>query len=340
MTEQRGLAGIRVLEVAGGVGPAYAAKLFADLGADVIRVDGDGDVVRSRPHEVHRWLNTNKRSVTTGLAGLAAEADIVVHDLGPAAAASQNLGYERLAAANPRLVVLSITPFGMTGPYADFAAEELNVMHGCSWGFLSPGGASDPLLPPLKAPGHHATITTATVAAAAGLAALERADRTGTGAHVDFSVFGAGAKLTETAQAAFLYQGNDASRIGVKTVVPWSIYQCADGLVQFVCVEQAQWDSLVALMGNPEWASWEVFATNADRRENSDLIELYVAEWMATQTVRELYLRGQEARICVSPVNTMAQLETDAQLAVREFFAHTPEGLKLVGPGFQTDQGW
>ena len=81
-------------------GPAYAAKLFADLGADVISIDGDEDVVRSRPHDVHRWLNTNKRSVTWA-AGLAADADLVIHDLGPARAATRGVTHSQLADRQP-----------------------------------------------------------------------------------------------------------------------------------------------------------------------------------------------------------------------------------------------
>ena len=62
-----GLAGLRVIELNGGIGVAWAAKLFADLGADVVRVEDRPDVVRERPHGIHRWLNANKRSVTDGL---------------------------------------------------------------------------------------------------------------------------------------------------------------------------------------------------------------------------------------------------------------------------------
>ena len=139
---------MRVLEVAGGVGVAYAAKLFADLGADVVRLepaggdaaagdateDGSGDrapivdVVRRRPHGVHRWLNTNKRSIVGRVEELSATADIVLHDLGPAAAAAAaGLAFDRLMADNAALVVCAITPFGPSGPYADFAAAHLGA---------------------------------------------------------------------------------------------------------------------------------------------------------------------------------------------------------------------
>ena len=149
MAQRRGLAGIRVLEVAGGVAAAYVSKLFADLGADVIRVEaGDGfDAVRARPFEAHRWFNSNKRSVTSGVHALAAGADIVVHDLGPSAAAAAGLDYETLAGAAPGLVVSAVSPFGAVGPYADYAAGELALIHGSSWGFLSRVRRVDPTSP-------------------------------------------------------------------------------------------------------------------------------------------------------------------------------------------------
>ena len=346
-TDGWGLADIKVLEVAGGVGLAYLAKLFADLGADVIRYEPDAgldvaspDRVRDRPHELHRWLNTNKRSMTSSLDGLLPGADLLVHDLGPAAATDAGLTFASLASRSERLVVCSFTPFGMTGPYADWTGEELTTIHGSSWGFLSPSAATDPDLPPLKAPGHHSTLMVANMAAAAALAAVERAARTGWGDHVDFSVLAGSAKITETAPAGATFGGSDASRLGVKSVVPWGMYRCRDGLVQLICPEQEQWAALVKLMGDPEWAHSGVFDDNEGRRENADLVDHYLTEWMADQHVAELYHRAQDARLCLTPVYTMSQLAADAHVEARGFFAPDPDGLMLPGPGFVLDTPW
>lgn len=337
---RKGLEGIRVLEVSGGVGVAYAAKLFADLGADVIRSEGALDVVRSRPYEVHRWLNTNKRSVTDGFTLLASGADVILHDRGPARASAEGLTYGDLARANPSVVACSITPFGMTGPYADYVAEEITLIHGSSWGFLSPSASTRIDLPPLKASGHHATINAATIAATAALAAFHRAESTGQGAHVDFSVFAAASKMTETAPVSASYQGVNASRLGVKIVVPWNIYRCEDGLIQFICPEEEQWRAFVTLMGDPDWAHLEVFATGAARRQNVDVLEVYLAEWMAGQRVEELCSAAQAGHICISPVNTIRQLEVDPHFRERGFFADSPDGLRVPGPGFRIDRTW
>ncbi|MCP5030994.1 MAG: CoA transferase [Actinomycetia bacterium] len=343
MEDRQGLEGVRLIEVAGGVGVAWASKLFADLGADVIRLEDDGDRVRNRPHEIHRWLNTSKRSMRRPFAAstdLVAEADIVLHDCPPAKALGQGLRYDDLAALSSSLVVGSITPFGMTGPYADYAAEELTLIHGSSWGFISPSAAQDVKLPPLKAPGHHAILNVATVAATAVLAAFDRAERTGQGEHVDFSMFAAATKMTEGAPAGASYLGSDASRLGDKAVAPWGIFRCSDGLVQVICPEQAQWEALVRVMGDPEWAHMEVFGDNGARRENSDLLHLYLSDWVANQTVTDFYRSGQVAGVCVTPVNTMADLDHDPQMEQRNFFVDSPDGLRLPGPGFRLDQDW
>ncbi|MGI9613832.1 MAG: CoA transferase, partial [Acidimicrobiales bacterium] len=266
-----------MLEIGSGVGPAWVGKLFADLGADVVRFETSADIVRNRPHDLHRWLNANKRSITEQVWDLVAEADVIVHGLTPDAAAARGFSYAELVeAGKANLVVTSLTPFGATGPYANYEAEELNLIHASSWGFLSPSAATDPDLPPLKAPGHHATIMVANGAAATTLAAVDHAERTGRGRFVDFSSLGAAAKMTETAPCFASFMDTDSSRLGVKTLLPWSIYACANGMIQVICVEDAHWDTLRELMGNPEWAEMEIFATIEGRQDNVDLLDLYL----------------------------------------------------------------
>ncbi len=338
--EVAALGGIRVLEVGDGVGIAWAAKLFADLGADVIRYDAGHDVVADRPHNLSRWLNTNKRSMTVGIQELVGLADLVIHDPRHSELPGVDLEAEGLGDRWPGLVVLSLTPFGLSGPYAHYEAEEINLIHGSSWGFLSPASATDPDLAPLKAPGHHASINVATVAATVSLGAVDRAQRTGVGEHIDFSSFAAAAKITEFGPAVASFLESDASRLGGRTIVPWGIFACADGLVQIICPEQEQWERLVELMGNPSWAQLEPFATPLARSENPDLVQLYMGEWLATIEVDEIYRRGQAARVPITPVSTMAQLDNNVHLGERGFFATAPDGTRQPGPAAQFDRHW
>ena len=178
------------------VSAAYATKLMADLGAEVIKVEEPGgDIARQRgpfpngdvdPERsgLFLYLNTNKHSVTLDLpqeqdtlAKLIAGADILVHNYAPRQMAALGLDYTTFRAINPRLVMCSITPFGLTGPHKDYNAYELTIAHGGGWAWLSPGGSDRPDLPPLKAAGHQANFQIGTAAAAATMAAYTAALR-------------------------------------------------------------------------------------------------------------------------------------------------------------------
>src|SRR6266849_6240731 len=152
----QGLEGVKVLELGYMVSAAYATKLMADLGADVIKVEEpDGDRARQRgpfpqgivdPEQsgLFLYLNTNKRGCTLDLrhdretlARLVAWADLLVHNYPPAEMAALGIDYPTFRAINPRLVMCSITPFGLTGPHKDYHAYELTVAHGGGWAWLS-----------------------------------------------------------------------------------------------------------------------------------------------------------------------------------------------------------
>ena len=171
----QGLEGVRVLELGHMVSAAYTTKLLSDLGADVVKVEEpQGDHARQRgpfpggsPHReksgLFLALNTNKRSVTLDLREsqdqkqlhqLLGWADILVHNYTPSRMIELGVDYEAFHQINPRLVMCSITPFGLTGPHRNYKAYELTLAHGGGWAWLSPGASDRPDLPPLKAFGH------------------------------------------------------------------------------------------------------------------------------------------------------------------------------------------
>ncbi|MBM3132290.1 MAG: CoA transferase, partial [Chloroflexi bacterium] len=149
--QKKALAGVRVIEWAELVAGPYCAKLLADLGAEIIKIEppGSGDEARKRgpfpndiPHPeksaLFLYLNTNKFGISldpespTGkevFKRLVKEADILVHDKAPQRIAWLGLDYETLREINPRLIMVSVTPFGQTGPHADWKAYPLNIVH-------------------------------------------------------------------------------------------------------------------------------------------------------------------------------------------------------------------
>ena len=342
----RGLDGIRVVELGQMVAAPWTAKLLADLGADVIKVEPPhGDAARRRgpfpasttggdesaPDQMgglFAAINTNKRSVEADLddpAGrstlheLLAEADLFVHDLVPEFATEHGLVAGSLRAQHPSLVTMSITPFGQTGPYANWRATELQVVHGGGWGWLTPGCVGDPELPPLKPHGHQAAFQSGFAAACASLAAVDRAQRTGHGEHIDFAQMSYVVGMLEAAFISWSYRGENPSRLGARILNPWGIFPTSDGHIFLVCVEADQWERLKDFMGRPEWADMDIFATLEGRFENEDLLRMWLGEWIAAQPVMELFHRGQAERLAFAPVNTVAQMAADEHLAARDF---------------------
>jgi crotonobetainyl-CoA:carnitine CoA-transferase CaiB-like acyl-CoA transferase len=355
-----GLARLRVLEFGDMVSAPYATKLLADVGAQVIKVEGpDGDPARHRgPYcgdpdpdasGLFLALNTNKRSIVVTpetserLDSLLATADVVVTNWRPSRLAELGVDLDALVAERPELVVCSVTPFGLTGPYADFAAVELTVSHAGGWAYQCPGTSDEPDAPPLKVFGHQCDFQAGMAAAMATLATVYRAETTGIGDFLDFSAMSHIAGLLEAAFIAGSYMGENPNRLGSRLLNPWGIYPCSDGLIFMVCVEQDQWERLVELMGTPEWTQLGLFDTLAQRLENEDLLLLYLSEWTSTQKVDELWHAGQAHRICFAPVFTMADMEQQPHLHERQFLVdvdHPRAGsVKHLGPPFQASSG-
>ena len=343
----RGLGGVRVVDLGQMVAAPWTAKLLADLGADVIKVEpphGDrarmrGPFTPSDPDDpngstagemggLFAAINTNKHSVIADLsdldgrstlAELLAEADLFVHDLAPRTATELGLAAESLREQHPALVTLSVTPFGQTGPYANWRAEELQVVHGGGWGWLAPGCIPDAELPPLKPHGHQAAFQSGFAAACAALAAVDRAQRTGRGEHIDFAQQPYVAGMLEAAFIIWSYTGEIPSRLGARILNPWRMLPATDGHIFIVCVEADQWERLKDFMGRPEWADMEIFDTIESRFENEDLLHMWLGEWIADHSVMELFHRGQQERLAFAPVNTVSQMAADPHLAARDF---------------------
>jgi crotonobetainyl-CoA:carnitine CoA-transferase CaiB-like acyl-CoA transferase len=335
------LDGLRVLEVGHLVSAAYATKLLADLGAEVVKIEPPtGDLARTygpfpggtpdpETSGLFLYLNANKRGMTLDLSTprgqevlqtLAARADLLVHNVHPTAMAAHGLDWDGLAAANPRLVMTSIAPFGLTGPHAHYRGTDI-----VTW---SAGGVSalnglpgSPELPPLKAFGDQSGFQAALNATVGSLAALFSRLATGVGEHVEVSAQESVAAILELTFEYWPYTGLVASRLGQKPIQPLCFMECRDGWI-FVCaVEEHQWQSFVELMGNPEWAGMELFATRLARGSNFDALQVFLQEWCREQSVQELYDAAQRRRIPFAPVSTMGDLLHSRHLRARGFFA-------------------
>ena len=335
------LAGLRVLECGEMVAAAYATKLLADLGADVIKIEppgGDaarrqgpypGGTAHAERSGLFIYLNTNKRGVTLDLAHprgravfeeLASRADVLVHNLPPPMMDAYDVTYESLAGRNPRLVMTSITPYGLSGPRRNWQATDLTLWNAGGIAYLN-GSPDAEELPPLAPFGSQAQYQGALNGAIASLGALYARLRTGRGQHVVVSIQQSLAAILELTFEYWPYMGLVASRLGRKPIQPLDFLECRDGWIFICCVEEHQWQEFVRMIGNPEWAGLDIFADRLSRGANWDALKLFLQEWASDQSVMDLYHAAQKRRIPFAPVSTMGDLLASDHLKTRGFFA-------------------
>jgi crotonobetainyl-CoA:carnitine CoA-transferase CaiB-like acyl-CoA transferase len=352
------LAGVRVLEHAQMVSGPHCAKMLADLGAEVVKIEppGRGDQARAAgpfpdgvPHPersgLFLYLNANKRSVTLEPATPAGQrlfadlvdwCDVLVESPPGQRLGDLGLGYETLAARCPGLVMVSITPFGDTGPYRGYASSELVTFHASGLGYVTPRGATDPAKPPLKAGGRLAEFFAGLNGAVAAMAALHARRRTGRGQHVDVSKQECLLPMLRRDIAAYTYDGEVASRLMRSwKIAPNDIVPCKDGYVFIAAVEEAQWQRLVDLMGKPAWAADPRFQDRLGRAEHWESLKSLVETWTLARSKTEICRTAQASRIPISPVNTAADVLGSPHLTAREFFVEVehPDAGRWPYPG-------
>jgi crotonobetainyl-CoA:carnitine CoA-transferase CaiB-like acyl-CoA transferase len=354
---------IKIVECGQGVSAAFGAKLLADLGAAVIKVEPPGgDLARLRgpfpPGQFDRdksglfiCLNTNKRGVIIDLqhaegrpllSELLDHADVLIHNVPPSERGATGLDSEELRARHPRLIVAAISAFGESGPYAGYKGYELTASNASGWSFLSPGASPYPDLPPLKCFGSQCEFQGGVHAAITILAAyLNRLKSGHAGQSIEVSEQEAVAAMLEMNFMHYTYARRETSRLGNRALGPWFIADCADGQIFVLAVEEDQWRRLVEFMGNPEWASEELFKDRLSRAQNMDALKALMTEWLAGWKVQDLYRAAQEHRIPFAPINTMRSLYESEHLRQRNFFVEVDQaGVgKLRLPGMPSQYG-
>ncbi|MCP5070030.1 MAG: CoA transferase [bacterium] len=335
------LEGIRVIELGQRVSAPYCAKLFADYGADVVKVEppsGDvarrwgpfpGDVPHLEKSGLYHFLNTNKRGVTLELTRpderdllrrLVAEADVLIENHAPTQMREWGLDYRALSDSNPGLVMISITPFGQTGPYCEWKGYDLNAFHLSGTGSRYCGY-------PDEAPLEHGTFAAdffgAVTAAAWGLAALFGRKRVGSGQQLDVSCAEAIAATFVGGQniGGYAQDGVYGRRTGVGMPLgaPATIVPCKDGHVWMLALEPGQWNGLARVMGNPDWMQLEMFQDMYVRAQNSDAIYPLIEEWTRKHGKQEIMDRCQEEGCPVTAVFDVAEAAMQPHLTERGY---------------------
>lgn len=318
------LGAVRVLDLSSGVADAVT-RLFADLGADVLKVEPPGGCLgrdalptlrgASIPFAVH---NANKRSTVldpfddedcSRFLDLAAEADILVDTGADERGAMFGTSGEELAARYPHLVVLSITDFGATGSRSSWRATDPVLYAMC--GALSRSGPTTgtPVLPPDGI----ASATAAVQAAWAALAAYYNRLRCGTGDYIDFSRFDAVVMALDPAfgahgQAAAGVRRSGRWRGRPKNQDAYPIYPCQDGYVRLCVMAPRQWHGLRRWLGEPEQFQDPKFDAIGERFAAWPQISELIRELFAGQTMKELVAAGQAHGVPIAAVLTPARI--------------------------------
>ena len=346
------LDGVRVLELAEGVAGPYAGRLLAECGADVVKVEppaGDrsrafGPFPEDRPHPersgLFLHLNRNKRSVVLDAARdaetilrLAADVDILIEDFPPGSAAAWQWGWEALAAVNPRLVMVSVTPFGQTGPYRDYRGSELTLQ--AIGGPLVTNGHAE--REPLKLGGHYAHYHAGIAAALAALLALFRAESTSAGDWIDLAVYEcqAGCRDRRVIQLTIAaYTGLSGGRLAhVQRSLGIGVRRCADGYVNIMGAGVARLPRLLTMIGETQAAEEiDPLAIEPQRRE---ALETAYQRWLAVRPKREVVQLAQQHGLLAGAFNTIADVLGDPHYRDRGVWDEVDHPLagRLTYPG-------
>lgn len=328
------LKGIRVLELGTMVAGPVAATLLADFGADVIKIEppGAGDPIRSSGPFVGKeslyWQveGRSKRSVTCNLRlpdgqqllrDLAAHADILIENFRPGTMAGWGIGYDALQAINPNLIMVSISGFGQTGPYATRPAYDRIAL--AFAGLLHMTGFPD--RPPLRPGTAIADYQSALFGAFAAILALYQRDyRGGGGQHVDVALYESVFRFTDTMITAYDQLGNMRERSGNShyAASPGDHYPTSDGrFIALTIAADNVFKRLAIAIGRPELGDDPKFAVHRIRVQHYDEINGIVADWIAAHSVADVTAALEAHAVPHSLIFTPKDIASDPHYAAR-----------------------
>jgi CoA:oxalate CoA-transferase len=350
------LDGVKVIEYGNFVSAPFCAKILADLGAEVIKIEepccGDdsrrqGPFLRDIPglerSGLFQYLNMNKMGITlnplttTGkkiFGELLRNADIFIENNPPKKMKKMGLSYKYVKQINLHIIMTSITHFGQTGPYKDFEGGELIAAHMGGVGYISMR-EGDAFKEPIKLPAHLFSFQAGLTATVATLGSLFHQNAAGSGEQLDISEQESVIQNLNSSIARYSYARQIMNRTDAAGHAPFHILPCKDGYICAAFVEESEWRRFVEVMGHPEWADNELFKDFAARAKYWDALKPLMLEWTMLYTVEEIYRRSQEKAVPMGAVRTASQVLQDKQMTAREFFVEVErEGTgKLIFPG-------
>jgi crotonobetainyl-CoA:carnitine CoA-transferase CaiB-like acyl-CoA transferase len=326
--------GVRVLDLSRMLAGPYGSMLLADMGAEVIKIEepdgGDPMRVMGPPFlaggesAYFLSINRNKKSVALDLTqtagrdvflALAAHADVVWENFRPGVMERLGLGYATLAAANPRLILCSISAYGQDGPYRDWPAFDLALQ--AMGGAMSITGEEGGK--PVRMGLPMGDLAGGMFGAFAVAGSLFRRARTGQGAHVDLSLLDCQVSLLTYMAQYFWADGRVPGPMGSghASVVPYQALATGDGHLIVAVFAEKFWGGFCRAVEHPEWQADPRFATNRDRVANRAALMTLVADAFASRSTEDWLARLHAAGVPAAPILGVDRVLSDPQVRHR-----------------------
>lgn len=328
---------LRVLDLSDGIAGSFSGKLFASYGADVLKVEPpSGDPTRrvgrfagGSPHResgaLWLYLNTAKRGVTLDLSQatgqrlfrrMVEDANVIVESFPPGRMEALGLGFEALRAIKRRIVLVSVTPYGQSGPKSGWRATNLTSF--ASGGQMSLTGEPD--REPLVNGGSQAEYQAGLQAFAAAALAAHHADTLEVPQHVDISAQECMASALELYLPWWAYLKRDISkRRGNVLSAMVGVFPAAEGHIGLHIMPR-NWPWFARAMGREDLIDDPRFRDNFSRLQNNDELEAIVYAWAAERDAKEVYWEAGAARAPIAFVHSLGDLMESQQLREREYF--------------------
>lgn len=348
------LAGLKVLELARVLAGPWAGQIFADLGADVIKIESpDGDGTRKwgppwverengdREAAYYHAANRGKRSIVADFKDkadlaqvreLAAGADVVLENFKTGTLAKFGLDYEALSQANSQVVYCSITGFGQTGPRAHEAGYDFVVQ--AMSGFMALTGEPDGQ--PMKMGVSISDLTCGLYSVIGVQAALAMRERTGRGQHVDMALLDCSVGLLASQATHFLTTGENPPRMGNShaQVSAYGVFPVSDGEIVLAPANDGLFRKLLTVLDRDDLLGDARFASNEDRLANRDELDTILREETKQRSTIDLLAACAAAGIPAGPINPVEAVFADPQVQARGMRIDA-EGIPGVRSPFQ-----
>ena len=331
------LKGLKVVEMGQLIAGPFCGQLLGDMGADVVKIEppGTGDPMRDwgRGDYPLWWevVGRNKRSITANLRvaegqalarRLIAEADVLIENFRPGTLEGWGLGPEMLHAENPGLIIVRVSGYGQTGPYADRAGfGGIGEAMG-GWRYI----VGDPDRAPSRMGISIGDALAATYGCLGALAALRHRDQTGQGQVVDSSLYESVLQVMESLIPDYQHMGYIRERSGssLPGIAPSNVYPCKDGEYLVGANQDTVFGRLCTAMGRPELAQDPRYVNHIQRGKNQVELDALIADWTRTLSVDELEAKMIAAKIPAGKIYRAPDMLADPQFAARESIIEVP----------------